>query len=156
MGKKRKILICTVGFTPESIILGINDYKPDYCIFLPSDKSKDKIGLILDSNQLTYKSFKYEQILLKNVFDFQQCIKDSRDAVNKALSMVSNENDICVNFISGTSIMTAGITIASYSHNLKGMYYKCEDYDYVGDPRGKCLVMYFRFQESLADLANIS
>ncbi len=110
-----KILICSVGGSPQPIITSIDELCPDKIIYIASPESRRKIRHDIESNLYWNQILDIETVTLSNYQDLLTSIRDIRNGLDKAFKhMDVKENDeIYADITGGTKVMSSALTLVA-------------------------------------------
>lgn len=118
----KKILVLSVGGSPEPLIISINTFKPDAVYFI---HSKETLGTIKNVVSEVPFEFSYKTKLIENPESLQESFDKSREVL---LELNKEEYNIHIDFTGGTKPMVAGLILASTGDK----YIDSCEYTYVG------------------------
>ena len=125
LNEKIKALLITVGGTPDAIKKSIENHKPEFVVFMPSDSTVKFISDIVKETESLGYGYKVE--ITHNENDLSECY----NTASKALALIFEKNykndEIAVDYTGGTKNMTAAAALASVDY---GVFYS-----YVGGER---------------------
>ncbi len=119
-----RAMVITVGTgkgVEHGISVSINDRRPDFVVFLVTEKSKGTVEKV--KNILKEKfglEIKYEQKLIKNENDAEECYEISKKSI---LELKNKYKEIFIDFTSGTKAMTGGLILAGIVEEVDGLIY---------------------------------
>lgn len=119
----RKVLVMSVGGSPEPLIHSIDNIKPKLVYFIHSEKT---LSVVDEINKNTKHKYDY---LTKQV-DNHESIEDAFEKSKEILFELNKKgwDEITIDFTGGTKPMTAGLVLASTGDKYTDSY----NYSYVG------------------------
>lgn len=119
----RKVLVMSVGGSPEPLIHSIDNIKPKLVYFIHSEKT---LSVVDEINKNTKHKYDY---LTKQV-DNHESIEDAFEKSKEVLFELNKKgwDEITIDFTGGTKPMTAGLVLASTGDKYTDSY----NYSYVG------------------------
>ncbi len=122
-----KMMLITLGGSPDPLKKSIMEYKPDQIVFFASHGSVSLSGEILDA--LDYKPSVFFEIT-DNPNVMFTCYQSARKCVDRAKELKVSADEILVDYTGGTKVMTSALILASLGNHFR--------YNYVGgDLRNK-------------------
>ncbi|WP_042708493.1 TIGR02710 family CRISPR-associated CARF protein [Methanobrevibacter wolinii] len=118
----KKILVLSVGGSPEPLIISINTFKPDAVYFIHSKETLETIKNVV--SEVPFE-FSYKTKLIENPESLQESFDKSREVL---LELNKEEYNIHIDFTGGTKPMVAGLILASTGDK----YIDSCEYTYVG------------------------
>lgn len=122
----KKMLVFTVGGSPEPIIFSFQQTEPSYTIFICSEGSKRTLeDEILPKLGLDERD--YDVLCVPSENDYEECIDSMRRALtSKVAEWLNREGrrELVVDFTCGTKVMTAALALVSRR-------WQCR-YNYIG------------------------
>lgn len=124
----KKVLVMSVGGSPEPLIYSIDNIKPKLVYFIHSDKTASVVDEI---NKNTKHKFDY----LSKQVDNHESIEDAFEKSKEVLFELNKKgwDEITIDFTGGTKPMTAGLVLASTGDKYTDSY----NYSYVGSKISK-------------------
>lgn len=116
-----KVMVVTLGGTPEPILKSLKAYNPDTLIIIASNTSVLTIGEAMN-NLSSQPILKFE--ITDDPNSLIQCYKRSESSLDRALNYAS-PSEILVDYTGGTKVMSAALLMAAARH--KGLVF-----NYVG------------------------
>jgi CRISPR-associated protein (TIGR02710 family) len=117
-----KVMIMSLGGSPEPLTKSIETHRPQHIIFLASQDSLLKAGDVL--NPLTVKKPKPEFEITEDPNIMFECYKAARRCVDRVRKLNAPSNDVMVDYTGGTKVMTAALILATigqpYQFNYVG------------------------------------
>ncbi|WP_303247200.1 TIGR02710 family CRISPR-associated CARF protein [uncultured Methanobrevibacter sp.] len=110
-----KAIIFTVG-SHTSMIPTIKEENPDFCYFIHSDESKEKVdGIIKEMNfdDSDFKSIKVQHQNLDDIFVKSKMVIDNAN---------DNFSEIMVDYTGGTKVMSVGLALAASIYGVEVKY----------------------------------
>ena len=123
MGLNEKILILTVGGSPEPLIYSINEFKPDAILFLHTPETFNECGKII--NETGFNESKVEYAEIKDAESLDDSFAVAKSAFVKFNDY--NKYDVIVDFTGGTKPMVSGVVLAMIEGNYSNFRFS-----YVG------------------------
>ena len=124
----KKVMILSLGGSPEPLKKSIAEYQPEHLIFFASHDSVLKSGEVLEIKD--YKPQKIETQITEDPNSLYECYKAARECVDRATRTGVLENDILVDYTGGTKVMSAALLLATVGFDFS--------FNYVGgDTRSK-------------------
>jgi len=118
----KKIMIMSLGGSPEPVKKSIAEHRPERLIFFASHESNIKLGEALQIDG--YKPAKIETEITENPNSLFECYKAARRCVDRASLLDVPDEDILVDYTGGTKVMSASLLLAtagySYGFNYVG------------------------------------
>lgn len=104
----KKILITTVGGTPNPLVISVTNenFKADLVYFIHSKSTKKIVEEIVKEVPF---DFNYKTIEINNPEDLNESYKKSIEAIKES----DENNEIRIDFTGGTKVMVAGLILAS-------------------------------------------
>lgn len=124
--EKKKLLILSVGGSPEPLIYSINEFKPDMVYFMHSPETKNMCGDILEE---TGFEGKVEYCEIHDAESLDDSFIKSREVFSK---FDNPEYDVRVDFTGGTKPMVSGVVLAVIEGNYSNF-----KFSYVGQKDSK-------------------
>jgi len=126
--EKPKIMVMSLGGSPEPLKKSIEEYKPEQIIFLASHDSVALSGELFKS--LDYRpKVSYEITEDPNLMF--ECYKKARQCMHRVKKARVFSNEVMVDYTGGTKVMTAALILAaisdSYSFNYVGGTHRNKD-----------------------------
>lgn len=123
MDEKEKILILSVGGSPEPLIYSINEFKPNKVVFLHSPQTLKEAHEVLGETNFDSLNTEFYEIPDAETLD------DSFSVSKKVFSKFKDTNlyDVKVDFTGGTKPMVSGIVLAVVEGNFANF-----KFSYVG------------------------
>lgn len=123
----KKIMIMSLGGSPEPLKKSLAEHQPDIVIFFASHDSIIKSGEIF--KDLATKP-KIETEITENPNSLYECYVTAKRCVARAAKHEMPEQDIIVDYTGGTKVMSAALLLATAGHDF--------GFNYVGgDARSK-------------------
>ena len=123
----KKIMILSLGGSPEPLRKSIAEHQPDILIFFASHDSVIKSGEVLQGLATKPKT---ETEIAENPNSLYECYKAAKRCVDRAARHELPEQDIIVDYTGGTKVMSAALLLATAGHSF--------GFNYVGgDMRSK-------------------
>ena len=107
-----KILILTVGTSPNPLIKSIKIFKPDKIFFIVSEQTLLNVGKIVEDVNFDQNNIYTEKV--RDYEDLLACFETSHSMIKKAKE---ESSEIVVDFTGGTKPMSVGLLIASLNEN---------------------------------------
>jgi CRISPR-associated protein (TIGR02710 family) len=124
----KKVMIVSIGGSPEPLKKSIAEHCPERLIFFASQDSNRKLGEVLQIEG--YQPEKIETEITENPNSLYECYKTARRCVERASRSEIPEQDIMVDYTGGTKVMSAALLLATVGHAY--------GFNYVGgDTRSK-------------------
>ena len=124
----KKVMILSLGGSPEPLKKSIAEYQPEHLIFFASHDSVLKSGEVLEIKD--YKPQKIETQITEDPNSLYECYKAARECVDRATRAGVLENNILVDYTGGTKVMSAALLLATVGFDFS--------FNYVGgDTRSK-------------------
>ncbi len=122
IGKKVKILVLTVGFSYEPIVLSIKYHQPERVVLIYTEdsrkKSKEKIIEYMKKMNLDYA-----RIVEEKIIDLNNASREIFKIIKKIyMNNQENINNIVVDLTGGTKEMPAAVAIATYYLKIQCCY----------------------------------
>lgn len=118
-----KILLISVGGTPEPIIKSIRHHKPRYVCFFASEDSSDKLGKIKKSIKKELSKIEFKHFTTDNHEDLTSCYEAARKACNWVKNKIKSKKDkLIVDYTGGTKVMSAALVLATVDCGCKFSY----------------------------------
>jgi len=118
----KKIMIISLGGSPEPLKKSIGEHRPENLIFLASHDSTQKSGDVLSG--VDFKPLKTEYEITENPNSLYECYKAAKRCVDRASRYDVPECDIVVDYTGGTKVMSAALLLATagyaYGFNYVG------------------------------------
>ena len=124
--EKKKLLILSVGGSPEPLIYSINEFKPDMVYFMHSPETENMCGDILEE---TGFEGKVEYCEIRDAESLDDSFIKSREVFSK---FDNPEYDVRVDFTGGTKPMVSGVVLAVIEGNYSNF-----KFSYVGQKDSK-------------------
>ncbi|MEA3465833.1 MAG: TIGR02710 family CRISPR-associated CARF protein [Thermodesulfobacteriota bacterium] len=107
-----KMMVVSVGGSPEPVIYSLNEQQPDYVVYFASKDSRKLISSEIES-QLTFTPVDVEKLVTADEQDLLVCVQYLLKEVPRCLQLwdVSVDNIIC-DYTGGTKTMSAAIVLA--------------------------------------------
>lgn len=128
---EHRLLVCTLGGSPEPVVESINHWEPEMIFFIVSPESQEQIETIKNKIKEKYKREvsprEYEIFRVVDAQSFSECVKTIREEVDKNIKKWQEKCGDCqiiIDFTGGTKCMTAALAIVSQR-------WRCE-FSYVG------------------------
>jgi len=122
-----KLMIMSVGGSPEPLKKSIAEHQPEILIFFVSHDSNLKSGEVLQGAGFKPK---VETEITENPNSLFECYKAAKRCVDRAARHKIPEQDIIVDYTGGTKVMSAALLLATVGHAY--------GFNYVGgDTRSK-------------------
>jgi len=122
--EKPKVMVMTIGGSPEPLKKSIEEYKPEQIIFLASH---DSVAL---SGEL-FKSLDYHPKVSYEITEdpnlMFECYKKARQCMDRVKKARVSPNEVMVDYTGGTKVMTAALILAAVSNSYR--------FNYVGGTR---------------------
>lgn len=114
-----KLMLMTIGGSPEPIRKSIEKYAPDQIIFLASHDSISLSGQIL--KDLGFKpEVKFE--ITENPNQMLECYQKARKCIDRAKRSNLKASEIMVDYTGGTKVMTAALILAAAGNSYRFNY----------------------------------
>lgn len=115
-----KLVICSVGGTPEPIMHTLKTLRPSHAIFFCSTASSDQIGNFIrevpDINR-------HEIITTENIEDLDVCLNQLNSELPEILNRWRINWDECiVDYTGGTKTMSSAIVLSTIHHGVRYAY----------------------------------
>jgi CRISPR-associated protein (TIGR02710 family) len=123
--------ICTVGGAPEPIVASILAHRPERVLFVVSPETKsvvaERIVPDVESHQNSFplSPSKYDFIILPNAQDFEQCVRELRNAHARYVEPWlgrGTDYQVIVDFTGGTKCMTSALALVARRWNCQFSY----------------------------------
>jgi hypothetical protein len=118
-----KVLIASLGGTPDPVVKSIETHKPDYLYFFSSQESNTKeypnVKKRLDELGM---SPKMESIIVDDVNDLVHCYEKASELTHKIEKRGIPPEDVIVDYTGGTKNMTAALVLATVAKGYKFSY----------------------------------
>lgn len=118
----KKIMILSLGGSPEPLKKSIIKHKPQQLIFFTSHDAIAKIGEVLQIDG--YMPLKKETEITENPNSLYECYRAAKRCVDRATRSGASDDDILVDYTGGTKVMSAALLLAtagcSYEFNYVG------------------------------------
>ena len=114
-----KILICTVGGSPQPLITSIEYHKPQRIIYVASQSSRLTIRKDIES-MLSFHPEDTQTITLSNEQNLLECVKEIRLELQNKLRVWQLDLDVPLlgDFTGGTKPMSAALVLALMEYNI--------------------------------------
>lgn len=122
----KKVLVMTVGGSPQPLIYSINNIKPDLVYFIYTKETFDCIKLIISKTN----GYKYLKKQLKDHESLDEAYKLSKDILRDL--HYHDFDNIIIDFTGGTKPMVSGLILAATGDK----YTNSSEYIYVGSING--------------------
>jgi CRISPR-associated protein (TIGR02710 family) len=117
-----KLIIISLGGSPDPLKKSITEHRPERLIFFASHESNAKLGEVLHVEG--YKPDKIETEITENPNSLYECYKTARRCVDRAARSGVPDSEIMVDYTGGTKVMSAALLLATagctYSFNYVG------------------------------------
>lgn len=125
--KKFRLMLMSLGGSPEPLIKSIKAYMPEHIVFFASHESVSLSGEIFKA--LDYRpDVEYE--LTENPNLMFECYRSARKSVDRIKKTGMSSEDVLVDYTGGTKVMTAALVMATLGYPFR--------FNYVGgDKRNK-------------------
>jgi len=118
-----KVLIASLGGTPDPVVKSIETHKPDYLYFFSSQESNAKeyptVKKKLDELGM---SPKIESVIVDDVNDLVHCYEKASELTHKIEKRGIPPEDVVVDYTGGTKTMSAALTLATITKFTKFSY----------------------------------
>lgn len=119
-----KLMIMTLGGSPEPLIRSIEEMNPERIVFLASHDSISLAGTILGS--IGYKPA-VEYVITENPNLMHECYKAARNCIDRVKYRDIRSEEVLVDYTGGTKVMSAALILASAGRRYR--------FNYVGGDR---------------------
>jgi len=117
-----KMMIMSLGGSPEPLKKSISEHRPARLIFFASHDSNTKLGEVLQIEG--YKPIKIETEITENPNSLYECYRAAKRCVDRCARADIPDSDILVDYTGGTKVMSAALLLAtagySYGFNYVG------------------------------------
>jgi len=127
--RKMKVMIISVGGTPEPLIESIKNRCPDFVYFIASQETNPIIGKIVENTNLDIG--KYRSAIIDDAESIIEAYEISRDIIRKIKKEYPTAR-IFINHTGGTKSMSAGIVLAGSEYGCSFVYVGGEKRDKGG------------------------
>lgn len=116
---EQRLLICSVGGSPEPVAAAIRHWRPARALFLCSEQARESAGAALAAAEsaggLPVPPGCRDQTVLLDPQDFQQTLRDLRalDRHVRSWQQHGAEYAVVVDFTGGTKVMSAALALAA-------------------------------------------
>src|SRR5579884_915214 len=118
-----KVLIASLGGTPDPVVKSIETHKPDYLYFFSSQESNTKeypnVKKRLDELGM---SPKMESVIVDDVNDLVHCYEKASELTHKIEKRGIPPEDVIVDYTGGTKTMSAALILATITKFTKFSY----------------------------------
>ncbi|HOD70750.1 MAG: CRISPR-associated protein (Cas_Cas02710) [Deltaproteobacteria bacterium ADurb.BinA179] len=108
-----RVMIMSIGGSPEPLKASIAKYKPEQVIFFTSQDSTQIAGEVLSALDSRPKVF-YE--ITENPNLLFECYKTARACVDRISSLGAQSHEVMVDYTGGTKVMSAALILATTGH----------------------------------------
>jgi CRISPR-associated protein (TIGR02710 family) len=123
--KEKKVLLISVGGSPNPIIFSIECNKCEHIIFFCSRDTLSELPAIREKVADKVKIIDYEKIVTENYEDIGTCYRAIVQRLPEILSMWQfSYDDVVIDYTGGTKAMSAALVLATVSN--------CNNYSYIG------------------------
>lgn len=105
-----RLMIMSLGGSPEPLRKSIAEYKPEHIIFFASQDSILKSGDVL---QQADPRLKVKSEITEDPNSLFECYKTARRCVDRATLLGIPDNEIVIDYTGGTKVMTASLILAT-------------------------------------------
>jgi CRISPR-associated protein (TIGR02710 family) len=118
-GEKRRLLICSVGGTPEPVAAAIHHWQPARIMFFCSEQTRSSINAALEAAAVVggpaISPGCTDQTILRDPQDLQQTLRDLRPLEQYVQSWRRRGDDytVVVDFTGGTKVMSAALALVA-------------------------------------------
>lgn len=116
---KIKLMLMSLGGTPDPIIKSILTYTPEKVIFFASHASVPLSQTILEA---TSKKPALEFVITENPNSLYECYAKARKCIDRAHKTNFAPDEIMVDYTGGTKVMTAALLLASLGRSYRFNY----------------------------------
>lgn len=116
---KIKLMIMSLGGTPDPLILSIKTYQPEKIIFFASQSSVPLSYEILNAMK---KKPATEFVITDNPNSLYECYAKARECIDRANKSGFGPNETMVDYTGGTKVMTAALLLASLGRSYRFNY----------------------------------
>ncbi len=116
----KKVMILSLGGSPEPLKKSIAEHRPERLIFFASQESNAKLGEVLQVEG--YKPLKIETEIADNPNSLYECYKAARRCVDRASRLDVPDNEILVDYTGGTKVMSAALLLATAGYTFSFNY----------------------------------
>ncbi|MBQ7585955.1 MAG: TIGR02710 family CRISPR-associated protein [Desulfovibrionaceae bacterium] len=118
-----KVMVCTVGGTPDPLRTSICHHKPTHVIYVASPNSRSTIRKDIEPD-LPWQISDTQTVTLSDYQDIVQCVQDMRQGISRALKDMSlpENTPIIADITGGTKIMSAALTLVMMEFNSRFSY----------------------------------
>ena len=122
----KKVLVMSVGGSPEPLIYSIDKIKPDLVYFIHSQKT---LAIVEEINNTTKHNYEYLTKQVENHESIEEAYEKSKNVLFELNK--KGYDEITIDFTGGTKPMTAGLVLASTGDKYTDSY----NYSYVGSKK---------------------
>jgi hypothetical protein len=115
--KEKKVLLISVGGSPNPIIFSIECNKCEHIIFFCSRDTLSELPAIREKVADKVKIIDYEKIVTENYEDIGTCYRAIVQRLPEILSMWQfSYDDVVIDYTGGTKAMSAALVLATVSN----------------------------------------
>ena len=109
---KDKVLVITVGGSPQPIIKSLKEHDPAYIYFIPSSLTVNEIPAIIESVYAKGCNAVKKIFEITDYNDLKECYKKCHESIEDIFSLGLNTKEIIVDLTGGTKIMSGALLLA--------------------------------------------
>jgi CRISPR-associated protein (TIGR02710 family) len=128
MKRTKNLLICSVGGTPDPIVVSLISWQPERIIFLASEQTasdvETKVLPLACESDVKVSAGSFDVLKVTDAQDLKLCIETWRPLSEEVTKWINRGNDfaVVVDFTGGTKCMTAGLALLAHRWQCKFSY----------------------------------
>ncbi len=120
--QEKKIMIVTVGGSPEPIIYSLKTHKPKFIYFIPSKDTQKIIHEIVEAVFPPNGRVDHKSIVVENAEDLPAAFKTCQEAFLEIKNLNFNEYEVLADLTGGTKVMSAALVLAAAYQGAQIVY----------------------------------